>query len=193
MENNVSTQPKVRITPEEYLELERRSETKHEYLNGEVFAMPGVTRQHNLIAVNITVELGMQVIDRPCEVYAIDLRTKVRPTGLYTYPDIAVVCGAPEFEDEREDTLLNPQVIIEVLSDSTESYDRGRKFAHYRAVESLREYLLVSQAECRVERFARQDDSSWIYAETTDPNGAVELTSVACRLTLSRVYHRIGF
>jgi Uma2 family endonuclease len=193
MENNVSTQPRERITPEEYLELERRSEIKHEYLDGEMFAMPGVTRKHNLITLNIAADLNAQFLDRPCEVYGIDLRAKVRSTGLYTYPDIAVVCGQALFEDEREDTLMNPQVIIEVLSDSTESCDRGKKFAHYRVMESLREYLLVSQSECRVERFARQDDGNWIYSETTDPNGSVELMSVASRLPLSRVYHRIEF
>jgi Uma2 family endonuclease len=104
-----------------------------------------------------------------------------------------VLCGEPQFEDEHVDTLINPQVIIEVLSDSTESYDRGKKFAHYRTIDSLQEYVLVSQTECRVERFTRQDTNNWLYSESTDPNGSVELASVACRLPLSRVYHKVDF
>src|SRR2546425_9750990 len=165
MENPVSTQPKTRITPEEYLELERKAEIKSEYLDGEMFAMSGVTREHSTIVVNVTTELNVQVKGRPCEVHGPDLRVKVSPTGLYTYPDVAVICGEPQFEDPHFDTLLDPHLIIEVLSDSTESYDRGKKFAHYRAIDSLREYILVSQTEYRIERFCRQDDGSWLYSE----------------------------
>jgi Uma2 family endonuclease len=150
MEDHVSTQPKVRITPQEYLALERKAEIKSEYFDGEMFAMSGATREHTKIVVNLITELNNQFADRPCEVYALDLRTKVSPTGLYTYPDIAAICGEPEFEDAHMDTLTNPQLIIEVLSDSTESYDRGRKFAHYRTIDSLLEYVLVSQTECRI-------------------------------------------
>jgi Uma2 family endonuclease len=193
MEREVSTQPKPRITPQEYLELERKAETRSEYFDGEVFAMSGARREHTKIVVNLATELNNQFMDRPCEVYAIDMRTKVSATGLYTYPDIVAVCDEPRFEDDHFDTLTNPQLIIEVLSDSTESYDRGKKFAHYRTVESLREYVLVSQTECRIERFTRQDDGNWLYTETTDPGGSIELASVACRLFLSRVYHKIDF
>jgi Uma2 family endonuclease len=193
MENEVSTQPKPRITPQEYLELERKAETRSEYFDGEMFAMSGARREHTKIVVNLAAELNTQFMDRPCEVYALDMRTKVSATGLYTYPDIAAVCDEPRFEDAHFDTLLNPQLIIEVLSDSTESYDRGKKFAHYRAIDSLREYVLVSQTECRIERFTRQDDGNWLYTETTDPDGSIELTSVACRLSLSRVYHKVDF
>ena len=193
MENEVSTQPKVRITPQEYLALERKAEIKSEYFDGEMFAMSGGMREHSTIVVNITTELNTQFMDRPCEVHGPDMRVKGSPTGLYTYPDVAALCGEPEFEDEHLDTLINPQLIIEVLSDSTESYDRGKKFAHYRAIDSLREYVLVSQTEFRVERFSRQDDGNWLYTESTDPNGSIELTSVACRLSLSRVYHKVDF
>ena len=189
----MSTQPKGHITPQEYLALERKAEIKSEYFDGQMFAMSGATREHTKIAGNITTELNIQFMDRPCEVYALDMRTKVSPTGLYTYPDITAVCGEPEFEDANFDTLINPDLIIEVLSDSTESYDRGKKFAHYRTIETLREYVLVSQTECLIERFTRQDDGNWLYAENSDPNGSVELTSVACRLSLSRVYHKIDF
>jgi Uma2 family endonuclease len=193
MENEVSTQPKVRLTPQEYLALERKAEIKSEYFDGEMFAMSGVMREHSSIVVNITTELNIQFMDRPCEVHGPDMRVKVSATGLYTYPDIAAVCGEPEFEDEHLDTFINPQLIIEVLSDSTESYDRGKKFAHYRAIDSLREYVLVSQTECRIERFSRQDDGNWLYSENTDPGGSIELTSVACRLSLSRVYQKVDF
>ena len=193
MEHEVSTQPKVRITPEEYLELERKAEIKSEYFDGEMFAMSGVMREHSTIVINITTELSTQFIDRPCEVHGPNMRVKVSPTGLYTYPDVAAVCGEPEFEDVHLDTLINPQLIIEVLSESTESYDRGKKFAHYRSINTLREYVLVSQTECRIERFTRQDDGNWLYTESTDPDGSIELTSVACRLSLSRVYHKVDF
>ena len=189
----MSTQPQHKITPQEYLELERKAETKSEYFDGRMFAMSGATREHVKIVANITAELINQLLDRPCEVYPVEMRTKVSATGLYTYPDIAVVCSEPQFEDAHFDTLVNPDLIIEVLSDSTESYDRGKKFAHYRTTDSLREYVLVSQTECRVECFLRQDDGNWLYMETADPYGSIELTSVACRLSVSRVYHRIDF
>jgi Uma2 family endonuclease len=193
MENPVSTQPKPRITPEQYLALERKAEIKSEYLDGEMFAMSGATLEHTKIIVNLTRELSTKFLDRPCEVYSQDLRVKVSATGMYTYPDVAAVCEKPQLEDEHFDTLLNPQLIIEVLSESTESYDRGKKFAHYRTIASLNDYVLVSQAECRIERFSRQDDGTWLYTECTDPDGSIELPSVACRLALSRVYHKIDF
>ena len=189
----MSTHPKTRITPEEYLALERRAEIKSEYLDGEVFATSGTTLLHNIIVLNIATELNTQFMDRPCQVYSSDLRVKVSPTGLYTYPDIAAVCGEPQLEDDHFDTLLNPELIIEVLSDSTESYDRGKKFAHYRTIESLGEYVLVSQTECRIERFGRQEDGNWLHTECTDPDGSIELRTVACRLSLSRVYHKVNF
>ena len=193
MEHEVTTQPNSRITPEEYLALERNAEIKSEYFDGEMFAMSGATREHTQIAANITAQFDNQFMDRPCEVYPLEMRTKVAATGLYTYPDLAVVCGEPRFEDAYMDTLVNPDLIIEILSRSTESYDRGKKFAHYRNVDSLREYVLVAQTECRIERFCRQDDGNWLYSENTDPDGSIELTSVACRLSLSRVYHKVDF
>ena len=192
MENQVSSQPRIRLTPEEYLALERKAEAKSEYLNGEMIPMPGVSRRHSLIATNIMVDLGTQLYDRPCEVHH-DLRVKVSPTGLYTYPDIVVVSGQSTFEDAYIDTLLNPTLLFEILSKSTESYDRGEKFAHYRSVESLGEYVLVSQDNCRIEQFLRQSAGKWLYTETTDPNETIELSSIACRLSVSRVYHRIEF
>src|SRR5262245_28066339 len=193
MEKEVSTHPKKRITPQEYLELERKAEIKSEYLDGEMFAMSGVRRAHSMIVINLLTELNNQFRDRPCEVHGPDLRVKVSPTGLYTYPDVLALCGEPQFEDDYFDTLLNPQLIIEVLSESTEAYDRGKKFAHYRTIDSLREYVLVSQTECRVERFYRQDGVNWIYNETTNPIGSIELTSVVCRLSLANVFRNVDF
>ena len=193
METNVSTQPKPRFTPEEYLELERKAEIRSEYLDGEIFPMPGVTRRHSKIVVNLGTELNAQLWDRPFEVHVVDLRVKVPATGLYTYPDVFIVGVEPTLEDSHQDTVLDPQVIFEVLSDSTESYDRGKKFAHYRGFESLKEYFLVSQKEYRVERFVRQEDGSWLYSEVTDPDGSIEIPSVVCRVALSKVYHRVKF
>lgn len=173
--------------------MERKAEIKSEFLDGEMFAMSGVSREHSTIVINITAELYNQLIDHACELHGPDMRVKVAPTGLYTYPDVVVVCSEPEFEDTHLDTLINPHLIIEVLSHSTESYDRGKKFAHYRTIQSLREYVLVAQTECRIERFIRQGDGNWLYTEFTDPDGSIELTSIACRLSLSRVYHKVDF
>jgi Uma2 family endonuclease len=191
MEHEVSTQPKRRITPEEYLEIERKAETKSEYFDGEMFSMAGATLEHNRIATNITIELGIQLRDRPCEIFALDLRTRVNPTGLYTYPDIAGVCGEALIEDF--DNLVNPILLIEVLSTSTESYDRGKKFAHYRSLTSLREYVLVSQYEYRIEKFMLNEAGVWIYTECADLSGSVELASISCQLSLSRVYDKVDF
>lgn len=193
MENQVSSQRKTRLTPQEYLELERKAEIKSEYLNGEVTTMPGVSRWHNKICLNLITHLNYQVWDRPCEVFGLDMRLKVSHAGLYTYPDVAALCGKPEFEDDHIDTLLNPQVIIEVLSNSTESYDRGKKFAHYRSLDSLHEYVLVSQSECRVEKYMRQEDGKWLLVENTQADGVIELAAIACKLSLDQVYHRIDF
>jgi Uma2 family endonuclease len=191
MEKSVSTQAKVRITPEEYLEIERAAEFRSEYLNGEMFPMPGATFKHNLITTNVVVQLSMAFVDRPCLVVSTDMRIKVPSTGLFTYPDVIAPCSQPQLEGDHEDILLNPQLIVEVLSPSTESYDRGKKFAHYRTIESLLEYVLISQTECRVERFTRQNDGEWLYSEATDLNGSIELKSIACRLNLASIYYRV--
>jgi len=194
METRVSTQPKVRFTPEEYLEFERRQiEAKHEYLDGEIFPMPGGTRRHAKIVMNILTELTTQFWDRPFEAFGPELRVKVSATGLYTYPDVLITGNEPAVEDEHDDTVLDPIVIMEVLSDSTESYDRGKKFVHYRGLDSLKEYFLVSQKEYRIERFLRQDDGNWLYSEVTDPEGSIEIPSVVCRVPLSRIYRKVKF
>lgn len=180
------------ITPQEYLELERASETKHEYYHGEIFAMAGASLQHNRITRNLTVLLGAQLRGSSCELFSADMRVKVDPTGLYTYPDLVIACGELRFEDSHSDTLLNPRLIIEVLSGSTAEYDRGEKFAQYRRLDSLQEYLLVSQDRCRVERYIRSG-GDWVLTEFSNPEIPLMLESVACTLRLPEVYERVEF
>jgi Uma2 family endonuclease len=191
MENDMSTTVGIRVTPEEYLRLERLAETRSEYFDGEILPMPGVTREHNLINGNLVFELKSQLAGRPCEVYFCEMRVKTPVAGSYAYPDIAALCGEPAFEDAKGDTLLNPQLLIEVPSESTERHDRGRKLRHYRSIDSLQEYLLISQTECRVERYARQSSGEWAYTDMTDPAGVLDIASIACRLSVARVYDRI--
>ena len=189
----MSSRPKSYLTPQEYLAIERASETKNEYFNGEVFAMVGASRKHNLIAGNIFGELRQQLKGKPCEAYTNDMRVRIPTTGLYTYPDVVVVCGEPQFEDEYIDTLLNPTLIVEVLSESTESYDRGRKAGFYRTVESIAEYLLVSQDEYRVEQYVKQPDGRWLLTDICSLEIAVELSSIRCTLPMKEVYGRVSF
>jgi len=179
-----------RLTPEQYLALERKATTKSEYLNGYVYAMAGASREHNLIAGNIFGELRFQLRGRPCEVYVNDMRLKVSSTGLYTYPDVAVVCDGPRFEDTHLDTLLNPIVLVEVLSPSTEAYDRGEKFAHYRRLESLQEYFLVAQDRIRVEHYLRQGEQ-WLLTELSDLDDVLHAVSIGCDLPLREIYAKV--
>lgn len=145
----------------EYLEIERAAEFKSEFRDGEMFSMAGGSAMHSLIATNITGEVGMKLKGRPCVLFNSDLRLKVEATGLFTYPDLSVVCGPLRFAVPEQDTIVNPTVLVEVLSDSTEGYDRGKKFEHYRQIPTLRDYLLVSQKEPRIEAFARGEDGLW--------------------------------
>jgi Uma2 family endonuclease len=177
-----------RLTPEEYLAQERRAEWKSEYLDGEVFAMVCASRRHNVISLNVASSLLAQVRGRGCEVYASDMRVRIPATNLYTYPDVTVVCGRPSFDDGELDTLLNPKLIVEVLSATTEGYDRGKKFAHYRTLESLAEYVLITQEEVRVERFSRQPDGLWVLAEADRMEDILPLPSIGCELRLADVY-----
>ncbi|HEX2061543.1 MAG TPA: Uma2 family endonuclease [Thermoanaerobaculia bacterium] len=180
------------VTPAEYLDLEQRSETRNEYINGCIFARSGASRAHNLITLNLSGLLWSQLRGRGCEAYGSDMRVKVSPTGMYTYPDLVAVCGEPRFEDPHIDTLLNPVAIIEVLSESTEAYDRGEKFAHYRRIESLREYVLVAQDKMRVEHY-RRDGEQWVLTEINDADGVLELSSINCRIALRDVYEKVDF
>ncbi len=187
----MSAAPRQNRTPEEYLAFERDSEQRHEFLNGEVLLMAGASANHNLIVTNMLASLHSQLRQRPCVVYPGDMRVKVNRTGLYTYPDVSVVCGSPQFEDEQRDTLLNPLLLVEVLSPSTESYDRGKKFQHYRTLASVQEYLLVAQDSPRIECYLRQENNQWLLDDVTGLEAIVELVSIQCRLPLTDVYEKV--
>ena len=187
----MSAQPKLYISVADYLAGERSSDTKHEYYAGEVFAFAGGSEQHNLIIGNVLASLHAQLRKRDCTVYPSDMRVKVSRTGLYTYPDVVVVCGTAQFEDEERDTLLNPTVIIEVLSPSTEKYDRGKKFQNYRTLNSLAEYLLVAQDAYRIEHYIRQPNQQWLLSEATSLDATIELPSINCTLSLADVYEKV--
>jgi Uma2 family endonuclease len=189
----MSTQAKTFLTPEEYLAIERRAERKSEYYKGEMFAMSGGSPRHGIIAVNISGELSKQLRLKPCTVYSSDVRLRVLPSGLYTYPDLTVVYGEPLYADDQKDTLLNPIVLVEVLSPSTRNYDRGEKFEFYRGMNSLREYVTVSQDQPHVELWSRKDENSWLLTEFMDLNQSVQLTSIGCVLKLSEVYLKVDW
>lgn len=188
----MSTQPKHLLTPEEYLEVERQAEFKSEYCQGVMFAMSGGVSAHNLIAVHVAFLLSLQVRSRDWFVYNSDMRVRVSQTGLYTYPDVAVVCGERKFLDSRRDTLLNPGVIIEVLSPSTEAYDRGRKFEHYRSLESLAAYLLIASDRMQADLFTPRNASQWLLTSVDRPEDIIELKSIDCRLNLAEIYEKAG-
>jgi Uma2 family endonuclease len=190
-EQAMSSQTKPRYTPQEYLAIERNSEHRAEYVDGEISAMGGASERHNLIVTNIVVEFAQQLKTRPCKVYSNDMRVKVSATGMYTYPDVVVVCDQASFDDDQRETLLNPTVTVEVLSDSTEAYDRGEKFEHYRRMDSLKEYLLVSQGKRHIDRCIRQPDNQWLLSESSGEHSVVELPSINCRLSLAEVYHKV--
>ncbi|HKP52795.1 MAG TPA: Uma2 family endonuclease [Chloroflexia bacterium] len=209
----MSAATKTYYTPEEYLELERKAEYKSEYFNGRIYplhrteleeservngqayAMSGASRAHNLITLNIGREVSSQLKGRPCETYVNDMRVKVSPSGLYTYPDVVAVWGEPQLEDRQIDTLVNPTVIIEVLSPSTEAHDRGEKFAQYRKLESLVEYVLVAQDKVRVEHYVRQGDEGthWVLTEISGQDGTLQLGSIGCAISLSDIYDKVSF
>lgn len=184
-------QPKPYLSPEDYLALERRAELKSEYFDGEIFAMVGASEPHNLIVVNTLSEVRQQLKKRPCRVYANDMRLKVSPTGLFTYPDVVVVRGQAQFDDSQRDTLLNPILIVEVLSDSTEAYDRGRKFEHYRKLESLMEYVLIAQHRPHVESYRRQPDQCWVLTESDGLGSRLRLDAIDRELALAEIYDKV--
>ena len=186
----VSSSPARTITPAEYLEAERAAETKSEYYAGQVFAMTGASLAHNRIVFNLVAEIARQLRGTACEGLPSDMRLHIVATGLYTYPDVTIVCGEPQLEDDRRDTLLNPTVLIEVLSPSTESYDRGHKAEHYRQIPSLQEYLIVRQDAPRIERYHRRSEREWTLTEAIGFEESVDLASVPCSLALREVYER---
>jgi Uma2 family endonuclease len=188
----MSSQPKTRLTAQEYLALEREAEYKSEYYKGEVFAIAGASLRHNLIAANALATIHGQLRGGPCSAFPSDMRITIPQTPHFAYADVVVVCGQPQLDDDFKDNLVNPVVIIEVLSPSTERYDRGKKFESYQRIPSLMEYVLVSQDRPRVEQFLRQPDGRWLYSETS-AEGSIKLTSIDCELSLNDIYEKVEF
>jgi len=182
-----------RISVADYLALERNSEFKSEFFDGEIFAMGGGSPNHSLIAANFVGEARQALKGKPCVVYTSDLRVKVSSTGLYTYPDSTIVCGELQFDDKQGDTVTNPTVIVEVLSESTEKYDRGRKCSHYRQIPSVCEIILIAQDEAHVERFVRQPEGGWLLQEELDINGSFNLLSLNVTIAMSELYRHVKF
>ena len=183
----------VLVSPEEYLAREREAERKHEYRDGEIVLMAGASRQHVLIVTNVVFELERQLRDGECLVFSTDLRVQAGEEQLFTYPDVAVVCDEPRYRDGQFDTLLNPALVVEVLSKSTRGYDRGDKFAQYRTIEALRDYVLIDQEHAHTEHFSKQEDGRWMLEETDDLGATLTLPSVDAELALSEVYHKVEF
>lgn len=181
------------LSPEAYLERERAADDKSEYLWGEMYAMAGSSPEHSIITVNLTGTMFALLKGRTCQAFSNDMKVRTDPRGLYAYPDLSVVCGEPRFHDEKRDVLTNPTVIIEVLSPSTEAFDRGRKFAQYQTIDSLSDYLLVAQDEPQVDHYARQPDNRWLLTPARGIEARVALVSIDCRLALAEIYDRLAF
>jgi Uma2 family endonuclease len=188
----VSASEVPRFTPEQYLAMERKARFKSEYYNGFIWAMAGASDEHNTISLNLAGEIRSQLKGRPCKAYMSDMRLRVSPSGLYTYPDVMAVCGERRFLDDEGDTLLNPNMIAEVLSPTTEAYDRGDKFAKYRQLSSLREYVLIAQDKVLVERYTRQGDQ-WLLTEFRSLDDTLPLPSIGCEIALREIYALIAF
>lgn len=179
------------VSPAEYLEFERGSERKHEYRDGEIVQMVGGTKKHGMIVANLIWIISSALRHKDYEYFPSETRVKAISTGLYTYPDVTVVKNTTQLEDEHNDTILNPTAIFEVLSPSTESYDRGEKFQHYRGIESLSEYVLVSQDRICIERFSKQDDGDWRLRDYRAPDDVMTIDTIECAFPLADVYHKV--
>ena len=184
---------KKHFTPEQYLAMEERSDTKSEFYRGEIFAMAGASSNHNLLVSNTITSLNQFFRGKPCLVYPSDMRLWIRKNDLATYPDVMVVCGRPLFYEGRTDTVTNPIVIVEVLSESTRDYDRGFKFELYRAIESLRDYVLVDQTKIHVEHHHRMDDGRWVLEEFSEPDATLTLESISFTVRIGELYEKVDF
>ncbi|MBM3996488.1 MAG: Uma2 family endonuclease [Planctomycetes bacterium] len=189
----MSTAEKILLAPQEYLARERKAEFKSGFYRGEMFAMAGATWEHTLVKDNTCQEAGQQLKGGPYRVVTSDLRELVDKTGLYTYPDIIVVCDEPQFEDKMFDTLLNPRVLMEVLFESTKGYDRGDKFAHYRKIPSLQEYIVIAKDEPYVERHVRQPKGDWLMTEIHGLEHTLTFTSIPVKIALADIYRGVKF
>lgn len=192
-------QSELLCTPEQYLALEREAFERHEWLDGMIYAMAGESPEHSLISANVTITLGSQLRGKPCAVYSPNMKVYSRlPSdvglkGLFSYPDCTVVCGQALFHDEYRDVLINPRLVVEVLSPATERYDRGKKFLRYQQNQSLSDYVMIAQAYPSIEHYARQTSGNWVYSVTTELTASVAFESLECRLPLAEVYDRIVF
>lgn len=195
MENEVKEPaPKYNyISPEHYLELERASELKHEYYKGEVYAMSGASLPHNDIFHNVYGALTFFLKGKGCKPYGSDLRIHIPQNTLYTYPDISIICGKPETSDSFRDNIINPSVIIEILSKSTKDYDRGTKFNLYRSIKTLKEYILIDSTSISVEIFTRQEDNSWILTEFKQLSDSFLISTISLTLHLKDIYEDVSF
>ena len=189
----MSSAAKTKLTVAEYLAFERSSESKHEFFDGELFAMTGGTPAHSLIASNFIREAGNALKDRPCVVYTSDLRVKVNATGLYTYPDVTIVCGEQKFDDNQSDTLINPTIVVEVLSKSNASYDRGPKSKHFRKIDSLQALILIEQDGPVVEVYRRQSDGKWILSDATELTESIAIEPIGISIPLAEIYRNVTF
>jgi Uma2 family endonuclease len=188
----MSAAPQPRLSFDDWLAFERTTtDQRSEYVAGEVFAMAGGTEEHNLIVANVIRELGNQFKGRPCRVYPSDMRVHIAADDVATYPDVLVICGERQFYDDKRDLVTNPSLIVEVLSDSTEAYVRGDKFRHYRNLQSLRAYLLLSQYRVQAELFLRQPDGTWSLSTFQDPSESIPLRVVEADLSLAEVYDKV--
>ena len=190
----MSSVPMTLMTEAEYLAYERASEIRHEFWRGELFAMAGASEGHNLASGNLFVAVQLALRDKPCRAYTHDMRVFASQSRAYVYPDIVVACPPIEFKDEKRDTLLNPQVVVEVLSPSTESYDRGKKFDLYRQSESLRQYVLIAQDEPRVMSYIRQSDGvAWLLTPLAGLNAVLDFPTLGLSVPLSEIYRNVEF
>ena len=181
--------PRYHLSPEDYLTIERKAEFKSEYIDGEIYAMSGASESHNVIAGNIITELNLQLRATDCRVYPSDMKVRLPDSSRFFYPDVSVICGKPQFADDRKDVVLNPTLIVEVLSDSTESFDRGAKFQAYQEIPTLSEYVLVAQDKYLVEHYVRQPDG-WLYTKFKGAAAVLKLASLDCHLKLEDIYRK---
>lgn len=184
---------KTYLTPEEYLALEEKAEYKSEYYKGEIFAMSGASINHNRIVINLAAQLNLRLRGSKCEAFMNDMRLWVEEKELYTYPDIVVICGDTQFYPDRDDTITNPLLIVEVLSNSTKNYDRGDKFQFYRTLPSFKEYVLVDQYDYHVENFYIGSEGQWMLKEYNDKENSLKLFNVEFQMHLQDIYHGVTF
>jgi len=187
----MASNPVTKVTEEEYLAIDRAAEVRSEFLDGEMWAMSGGSMRHAQLPANLIAELVVALRGTNCQAFTSDLRVRVMPRRMYAYPDVTVVCGKPMLADDRQDILLNPTVIFEVLSPTTEKYDRGTKFRYYLTIDSLKDYILVDQFAMRVEQYTRGTEGAWTFRAYQQPEEAVKIDSIGVSLPLARIYDRV--